>query len=237
MDWGKAIEHNREALARILATMFALAGIAVGEAVATLPRYRHRHLLNMLRPTEAAMRRLLVIAAREIVVELAKARAAAAAPGSKAGRSPTFDATPRLSVVDPLPAFGARPFYRRPIGFPRVTVLGVSDPRPIPDGWIAGPGDAIDATALCRRLNMLRSVLDDLPGEALRLARWRARRDRHLAARQETPATPDARRHRFSPLRPGRPPGLRRRRLRPVDHVLKECHALARHGGAAFGIP
>src|SRR5690606_30321305 len=40
----------------------------------TLPRHLHRAVLRLLRPAEAAARRLIVLAAREIVVTLPPAR-------------------------------------------------------------------------------------------------------------------------------------------------------------------
>jgi hypothetical protein len=30
-----------------------------------------------------------------------------------------------------------------------------------------------------------------------------------------------------SPLRPGPPPGRRKRRIHPIDEILADCHALA----------
>src|SRR5688572_23781854 len=79
MDWNAAIEKNREALKRVLAMLVAMAGIASGphpevpasgEPRRTLPRHLHRAVLSLLRPAEAAARRLIIVAARGIVVAL-----------------------------------------------------------------------------------------------------------------------------------------------------------------------
>ena len=74
----------------------------------------------------------------------------------------------------------------------------------------------VDATGVCRRLAALRRALDDIDAEARRLARWRARRDRE-----------PYRIGRLSPMRPGYPPGRRKRQIHEVDEILRNCHLLA----------
>jgi hypothetical protein len=71
MDWDRAIERNSEALKAIVATLFAMLGDA---AAARLPRELHRAALRVLRPAESALRRLIVIAARDLKAEPAPAR-------------------------------------------------------------------------------------------------------------------------------------------------------------------
>jgi hypothetical protein len=80
----------------------------------------------------------------------------------------------------------------------------------------AAPGDEIDAASLGRRLLSLKRALDDLDSQAKRLARWKAKRDLGLNRSKY-----------FSPMRPGFPPGRRKRAFHEVDDVLRECHALA----------
>ncbi len=48
------------------------------------------------------------------------------------------------------------------------------------------------------------------------MARWRLRREAMKAPKFK------------SPLRPGPPPGRRKRHIHEVDEVLAECHGLAR---------
>jgi hypothetical protein len=84
----------------------------------------------------------------------------------------------------------------------------IADPAPPPDGLV-------NAERLTRRLQALKLALDDLPRQARRLARWRLRR--------ETAPSPKFK----SPLRPGHPPGYRRKPVHEVDEVLIECHGLA----------
>ena len=92
---------------------------------------------------------------------------------------------------------------------PRVAALfpaprPVVAPPPPPDGLAS-------ATRLHRRLQALKLALDDLPRQAKRLVRWQQRRK----MAQESKST--------SPLRPGHPPGYRRKPMHEVDEVLIEC--------------
>jgi hypothetical protein len=70
-DWAGAIELNREALIRIIAALFVLLGdVTVGR----IPYSLHRAVLRVLRPAESALRRLIVDAARGLVVKLSPSR-------------------------------------------------------------------------------------------------------------------------------------------------------------------
>ncbi len=100
---------------------------------------------------------------------------------------------------------------------PRVVALWpkpqpVVEPPPPPDGLAS-------ATRLHRRLQAVKSALDDLPRQARRLVRLEERRK----------ATPDlALDVKFkSPLRPGRPPGYRKKPIHEVDEILADCDDLA----------
>jgi hypothetical protein len=73
----------------------------------------------------------------------------------------------------------------------------------------------VSAARVIRRLEALESALADLPRQARRLVRWRMR--------QETSPNPSFK----TPLRPGRPPGYRRRKVHEVDDLLSECQWLA----------
>jgi hypothetical protein len=61
----------------------------------------------------------------------------------------------------------------------------------------------------------VKTALANLPRQARRLVRWRARR-----AMMQSPKF-------VSPLRPGPPPGHRKKPKDEIDFVLRECHALA----------
>jgi hypothetical protein len=96
------------------------------------------------------------------------------------------------------------------------------------------PGDRISAQRIHQRIATLAAALDDLPAQARRFARLRALRLAARARQQVREATGSAnQRHRHrvlpaSPLRPGHPPGWRRRPKHEVDDVLKDLHYFAR---------
>ena len=74
MDWDLAIKRNSEALKGIIETLFALLGLDGTDAALRIPRSLHSAVLAVLRPAESAVRRLIVIAARNVVVKLAPSR-------------------------------------------------------------------------------------------------------------------------------------------------------------------
>ena len=69
MDWAFAIERHREPLLRIVVGLFAMIGLTENGAVERLSRPLYRLVLGILRPAESAVRRLIIVAARDIVVE------------------------------------------------------------------------------------------------------------------------------------------------------------------------
>ena len=219
MDWARAIERNSVALNRIIAALFAMLGLAGDATVGRIPHSVHRAVLRVLRPAESAVRRLIVIAARGVVVELAPSRPMPAGKviGKRGGSS-----TPSFQLFDPrkrLKPVRAMKFTRI---VPRIHFFG-PDPRvaalfPAPKPVVVpvSPSDGlVNATRLTRRLQALKLALEDLPSQAKRLVRCQLRR-----AKAPWPKS-------TSPLRPGRPPGYRRKPVHEVDEVLIECDGLA----------
>ena len=221
MDWDLAIKRNSEALAEIIEALFALLGLVGDAVVSRIAPPLHTAVLRLLRPAESAVRRLIVIAARGVVVKLADSRPmpAGGIRGKRGGSRP-----PSFQLFDPRKRPAPLRFQhgkaRRPVPRihffgpdPRVTALWPSprpaaEPAPAPDGLV-------NAERLTRRLQALKLALDDLPRQARRLVRWQLRRKN----------APD---HKFlSPLRPGHPPGYRKKPIHEVDEVLIECDALA----------
>lgn len=229
MDWTAAIDRNREALKRVLAGLLAMAGLAAGahpeepgagERRRTLPRLLHCAVLRLLRPAEEAARRLVIVAARGVVVEPAKPRLSRprSGGGSRAGR--TF-----FRLFDPPVRFGkTRP--RTPLCLPRISFPGLVPPSPV--RMPPMPFDPIDAAPLARRLGALASALDDLPRQARRFALWQARLRAPRHAREGAGAASP---RRLWPLRPGRPQGQRpagnREPVHEVHDILTIVHGLA----------
>ncbi len=224
MDWDLAIKRNSEALKGIIAGLFAMLGLAGGITVARIPQSLHSAVRRVLWPAESAVRRLIVIAARGLVVKLAPSRPGLRPkPAGKSGRAAEAGVPPSSSSIrGKTSAPHRRKFMRNP---PRIHFFPRSDPT-VASLWAAPlpvavdppppPSDGlVNAEPLTRRLQALKSALDDLPRQARRMARWRARR--------ENMPSPKFR----SPLRPGRPPGHRRKPIHLVDEVLIECHGLA----------
>jgi hypothetical protein len=218
MDWVRAIEINQNALSRIVAALIAMVGLAVEGARARLPRPLYYAALRVLRPAESAVRRLIVIAARGLVVKpYAPRPMPAGLELRKRGGAVSFQ------LFDCRKRFSIRPGRILAAG-PRVTVFGASPlvplfkPRPavLAEPKRAENDGTVNAARLVRRLEAVKSALADLPRHAQRLMRWQARRNRM--------ANPIFR----SPLRQGSPPGHRKEPKDEVDFVLRECHALAR---------
>ena len=209
MDWAKALERNRIALVGIVAGLVAMLG---GGGWVT-PELR-RAVLRVLRPAESAVRRLIVIAARGLALKPARARSGpvGAIPRGTAGHI-------RFQLFDPRKRFALLGHETGPRANPRIHIFS-SDPRvaalwPAPQPVAEARPPDHDGQNLHRRLEALKVALADLPGQARRLGRWRAKR----AAMVQPKFT--------EPLRPGRPPGHQAEPVHPIDHLLTECHGLA----------
>lgn len=205
-----AIELNCDALLRIAAQLVAILRMPVGGMKDSLPASLYYRVLRILRPAESAMRRLIVLKAIGLDVEPVCSRknpdngTACAKPNAAAGRKPA--AVPAFQLFDPFKPLPDDPW---------ITDEDKDQEQPFfPPGFTGfRPDEPRDAKALGRRVRALIDALDDLPAQARRLARWRLKRLRP---------------RRLSSLRPGWPPGFRKRPLHEVDDVLRECHSLAR---------
>jgi hypothetical protein len=219
MDWDLAIKRNSKALKGIIEVLFALLGLDGTDAASRIPRSLHSAVLSVLRPAESVLRRLIVIAARNVAVKLAPSRPMPVGKITGKGGGillPAFQLfDPRKRVKGPR----ARKFTRivpRIHVFeydPRVAALfpaprPVVIPPPPPDGLAS-------ATRLHRRLQALKSALDDLPRQARRLVR--------LQERRKASPWPKS----TLPLRSGHPPGYRRKPIHEVDELLIACDRLA----------
>jgi hypothetical protein len=194
MDWTQAIARNLDALKRIVAMLVATVGMTAGtQGSATLPRHLHRFALGLLRPAEAAARRLIIVAASELVVDVRRwrpypAKAAWLQGGVSGLRSKIITRVARpcrrmsLSLLDPLKRIGSRQRQEQSALLPRRGLLdsAVFNPQ-LPAPTPISPNDPLDAGRLHLRLSALAMAFEDLPAQANRMARWQARRDAVLA--------------------------------------------------------
>ena len=228
MDLDSVIERYRQPLLAIVAALYAMIGLAGGGMIERLKQPLYRKVLSLLRPAEAAVRRLIVVAARDLEVEPrpdhpAQAGRKKSGKGKRKGQRrrlfPLFDpslrefsglgrrhskvpkAEPHVWSFDDL-LLGRPHFCRKP------------EPAPSPE---PEPDDSVSAKALCRRLAAITDALSDLSRHALRYARWRDKPYEERRPRRDTA------------LRRGPPPGLREKSSHEVHEILKECHWLARN--------
>ena len=241
MDWIMAIESKRVPLLGVVAKLFAKIGLSEGGSVERISKPLHRSVLKILRSAESAVRRLIVAAARDIVVEPKPRRPASAKPKTSGTDKIKADGEAKakrkrgflFNLFDPLKRHGRRFKKKRRRLNPRITVIDY-DPRipeflraqflppaPVPAAPVAPEkvdDGMVSAKNLVRRLVAVMDALQDIPRHAMRLALWQAR------------PKEERRPERWSPLRPGRPPGYRQRSKHEVDDILKECDWLARLG-------
>ncbi len=193
-------------------------GNANGTPSFTLPRALYAAILLILRPAESAIRRLIVIAARGIVIKFRPSRPLPAFFASFA--SATGSHTPSFQLIDPLKHFDEEAWENELNSAASMhEVLPFNAAHAHYQATLAA--QPINATLLFNRLRAMRHALNDLPRQARRLARWRARRDEILSSKTLFKPT------RISPFRPGPPPGYRRKDIHPVDAVLKDVHYFA----------
>ena len=246
MDGNFAIERHRVPLLGHVMGLVVMIGLTEGTTVERVPKSVYRYVLGILRTAESAVRRLIIAAARDIVVEPRQPRPAKPRPkisGKVEGKSQDgtkpkpkrkrgflfnlFDPPKRLKKF-----FGGRP--KRPQAKPPIQIVEVgpdpripmflvfrqAEPPPAPPAPVVEEkvdDGTVNARHLCRRLFAVVAALQDIPGQAMRYARWR-----------DTPIE-DRHPQRESALRFGRPPGFRKRPIHEVDEILKECHWLARN--------
>ncbi len=217
MDWVRAVEINRSALSRIVAEIFVLLGLVNGGTVDHLPRGLYLAAERLLRPAESALRRLIVIAARGLVVKPTVKRPmpkglVILSKSSKTMSFPLFDKRKTFDFIN-----AENPF------FVKVRTYQSNPFNPFSSFYQARPTEQDggpnalqpNALQLCRRLAAVAHAIETLPHQALRLARWKERRKMIVRPKFT------------SPLRPGPPPGHSKKPTKEVDRVLKECHALA----------
>jgi hypothetical protein len=198
MDWGPVVGKNLKALRRVLVMLVALAqfnglghGNTAGHGPATLPRHLHRFVLRLLRPAEAAARRLIIVAARGLAVEFTPHPPRGPKAERQAQTGSVFDHV-NSRIVSALLAISTPSAVEKQRRKP-VQSLPMLDPLirlrnrrpPATPAAASAPDDPLDASRLHRRIAALGHALDDLPAQAQRMARWLAQRDARLMTERE----------------------------------------------------
>ena len=208
MDWDFSIERNREPLLRHVLGLFALIGLVEGGMVDRLSRPVYRRALTVLKSAESAVRRLIIVMARDIKVEPRPKRPMRA--GLLRSRKGTFQSKshgrsgsgqgqkprrPVLHLVRPAKALRCRPGSPPPAQ----RAAGVSPafiswatirefrssfwpqapaPTPAPQQVETVKDYTVSAKRLCRRLFAILGALTNMEREVERYARWLAQPER-----------------------------------------------------------
>jgi hypothetical protein len=175
MDWDMVIERNSERLFTVVAALVSMVRVHGGGVAAFLPRHVYSAALILLRPADSAVRRLIIIAARGLVLKLTlgSGRGFPAALKEKLRfLEKDADRVPAFCLIDPLTRFAPEDFEWGKVqehALPRISVPGFIDPV-FADRFIPMRDDPIDCAALVRRIAALKEALDNLPRQARRLA-------------------------------------------------------------------
>jgi hypothetical protein len=244
-----AIGRNQERLLGVVADLFAMIGLTEGSMVERLSKPLYRKAHRMLCSAESCVRRLIVTAARDIVVEPKPQRPApresessgestARDQGKKNRHGPVKRQRPLLFNLFDRPRRGdwgipgRRPRKRSKIE-PRVRLLGdppdtrhlmfrelgPKEPPPAPPARIVEEEKAVDDGTVSA-LRLCRRIL------AMKDALEDIQRHAMRFARWQAKPIEQRRPRRASPIRSGRPPGWRIREMHEVDKILKDCHWL-----------
>jgi len=248
MDWNLAIKRNCEDLLLTVMELFAMIGLGEDVTVERVSKALYREVLTQLRAAESSARRLIMVAARNIVAEPKPRSAVHPATENSAARKdearkegnreprakPKTERRPLFKLFEPLldpDRIFLRRFKKKRRARPPLQIIDVGpDPR-IPLFLVfrkAEPPPTPDAKEksddgmvdAARLVRRLHALLDALQNIPLQAQRYARWRD--------TPFE-DRRPQRDSILRSGRPPGFRRRPKYEVDRILRECVWLARN--------
>jgi hypothetical protein len=218
VDWNRAIEINKAALMEILGWIVAV--LSVSEGAARLPLQVYQRSLWRLHKVESAVRRLIVIAARDLVVLLPPHRPMPAGLVIAANAS-SQQSRLAFQLFDARQTFSDDAHDTTTNTGPGITLINAPSPRELFLQKFITPPSGLSTEAQTRSLHLrlaaAERALAHLTREAKRLARWREKR-RLMNNPKFT-----------EPMRPGPPPGINRNAKSDIDRVLRECHNLAWH--------
>jgi hypothetical protein len=208
IDWPRAISTNREALEQVAEEIYGLLRLVITGTSKLWPHEVQAMVRRLLRPAESAVRRLIIVMARDVTVKLPPRR-----PIPKGLKIKNRD-TARMSfrLYDQRKRFNTLPKEKRGPKGARIHFFHDRGPL-VPVVTSRKPKARL--ANLFRRYEALKSAIDNLPRQARRMALWRLRRETKANVKFK------------SPLRPGQPPGHQKRPRFAIDRVLAICHGLA----------
>jgi hypothetical protein len=207
INWHRAITTNRQALEQVTEEILGLLAVALTGTPELWPQQVQAMVRRLLRPAESALRRLIIIMAKDVKVKLPPKRPMP--KGLTIKRQGEGRITFRLydqrigykAAIEKPATKGPRIHFFHDRG-PLVPLAPANKPRRT-------------VANLFKRCAALTSALETLPKQAKRMALWRLRRAAKADAKFK------------SPLRPGQPPGHQKRPRFEIDLVLTACHGLA----------
>jgi hypothetical protein len=247
MDWDFSIERNRESLLAVVAALFAMIGLAEGGMVERISRPLYRKVLGRVKAAEAPVRRLIIIAARNIKVEPRPKRPAPkttirskngkfqskSSGQGGSGKSQSKSRLPSFPLCDPQKRSDAdrprRPRRKKYNGpEPRIRVLDY-DPR-IP-WFLRGPDPTHAPAPVVPKVAPVKDYTVSAKRLCQRLfalvrALANIEREAKRYAQWLAQSIEDRRPRRERALRYGWPPGYRSKPTDEVHRILKECHWL-----------
>jgi hypothetical protein len=246
MDWDFAIERNRERLLGAVLALFALIGLVEGGMVERLSQPLYRKVLGRVKAAEAAVRRLIIIAARNLKVEPRPKRPAPkglfrsskgtfqskAGSGQSVSKGEGKSRPPSFPLCDPQRRSDwgrpRRPRRKYNGPEPRIRVLDY-DPR-IP-WFLRGPDPTHAPVPVVEKKNTVKDGTVSAARLYQRLfalirALMNIEREAERYARFLAQPIEERRPKRERALRYGSPPGYRTKPKHEIEEVLKECHWL-----------
>jgi hypothetical protein len=247
-SWERSTAHYKAALIKIIAELFVLARIVPGEVPDTasqdiwnisLPRYAYRRALELLKPAESALRRLIIMGAHGKSFAPATAKdqpgKADAVGDTVSGQGGTLtdadsapsDApasekslrAPAFNIFDPLRQFTFRSFD----SFEDYALWKAeqdANPLIIPP---AGPRMApVNALSLWRRIQAMHHAAENFDQYVTRYVRWRGQRKFKIAHQRPLKGRRPA-----TLMRPGRAPGYIRKGKHEIHDLLRDVDNLA----------
>ncbi len=218
-DPATMIEYNRLALLRLLAGLLAhVESTADAVQISLLPRSKRWAVLKTLRAAESAGRRLIAALAHRVTLPDYVPRPRGTGKNTRSRNTSKSSRSVGFPMFDSLPKSGAAR-QKRPLIEPRILSFDEPiTPQIIPEAVDLSPDDLIDSSSVYGRIHGLQRALEDLEARAKRFAQELKRR-RHPACQRPKRATG---------LRPGLPPGYRKRITHEIDEILRDCMELER---------